>query len=101
MILRSGGFVPQGASVKERLQKKEEQDNGLDFWRPALKLLTSARKGRRKRLAQISGDTPPVAALVVLELLLTTTLNRSAPTQEHPPSPSLVVPLLHFVCDID
>lgn len=30
---RSGGFRRQGASVQERLQRKEEQENGLDFWR--------------------------------------------------------------------
>lgn len=29
----SGGFLLQGASVEERLEKKEEHDNGLDFWR--------------------------------------------------------------------
>ncbi|KAI5212048.1 Lysine-Specific Demethylase 5D [Manis pentadactyla] len=52
---RSGGFRRQGASVEERLQKKEEQENGLDFWRPALRLVTSTRKERRKRLDQIFG----------------------------------------------
>ncbi|KAI5943965.1 G-protein coupled receptor-associated sorting protein 2 [Manis javanica] len=94
-LQRSGGFRRQGASVQERLQRKEEQENGLDFWRPALRLVTSTREERRRRLDQIFGglnttrrkqgggklhhigtDPPPVVAVVVLELLLTTIVNR-------------------------
>ncbi|XP_058391077.1 uncharacterized protein LOC131400328 [Diceros bicornis minor] len=52
---RSGDFRLQGASVEETLASKEEQESCLDFWRPALRLITSAGKERRKRLVQISG----------------------------------------------
>ncbi|VTJ79584.1 Hypothetical predicted protein [Marmota monax] len=53
---------PECASVEARLEEKAEQENGLDFWRPALRLFNSARKEkrRRRRLAQISGGPPAV-----------------------------------------
>jgi len=73
----------------------------MDSLQAALGFDNTGIKERRGKSHHICIDPPPVAALVVLELLLTTTLNRSAPTQEHPSSPSLVGPLLHFVCDTD
>ncbi|XP_023489382.2 uncharacterized protein [Equus caballus] len=57
---RSGDLRLQGASLEERLATKEEQENSLDLWRPALRLIAAAGKERRKRLAQIAGGWPAV-----------------------------------------